>query len=245
MPSGALDTCVTKPSIEMLLTLQKVRFLHFLRVNFNYLRHFIADRYEVNLYSHISCKRNQQIKSLFSTREMTGVLCWTHRVGSNQRCQTRPLSWMLPPCYGLMRYRLSWINSPLPGDIMPWNMWFQIHLGDLYIVNISCYITKLPPITNIYWGDINDRQQAIPNQCRPRLRSSLSKRCKRVLRCVYIWQDSIRLVAMRYNRVAKKQTDFGIPNGNQTFASHSKFRAHYGNLCWAAAGKMSTAFWLQ
>ena len=79
MPSGTLDTCVTKP--YMLLTLQKVRFLHFLRVNFNYQCCFIADRYDINLYSHISCKKNQQVKSLFSTCEMTGVLCWTLRVG--------------------------------------------------------------------------------------------------------------------------------------------------------------------
>ena len=146
MPFGALDTCVTKPSIDMLLTLQKVRFLHLLRVNFNYLCRFIADRYDINLYSHVSCKKNQQVKSLFSTREMTDVLCWTLRVGLNQSCQTRPWSWMLPLCHCLMHHRLYWINSLLPGDdIMPWNMWFQIHLGDLYTVNISCYIAKLPP----------------------------------------------------------------------------------------------------
>ena len=32
----------------------------------------------------------------------------------------------------------------------------------IYIVNISYYIiAKLPSITNIYWGDTNDSQQAI------------------------------------------------------------------------------------
>ena len=44
---------------------------------------------------------------------------------------------------------------------MPSSMYFQIRLGDLYIVNISCYIAKLPLITNIYLGDTNDKQQVI------------------------------------------------------------------------------------
>ena len=40
-------------------------------------------------------------------------------------------------------------------------MWY-ILLIYIYILNISYYIiAKLPFITNIYWGDTNDRQQAI------------------------------------------------------------------------------------
>ena len=42
---------------------EKARFLHLLCVNFNYLRHFIAGRYDIKSYSHISCKKNQQVKS--------------------------------------------------------------------------------------------------------------------------------------------------------------------------------------
>ena len=44
---------------------------------------------------------------------------------------------------------------------MPSKMWFQIHLGDLFIVNISCYTAKSPSNANKYWGDINGKQQAI------------------------------------------------------------------------------------
>ena len=36
-----------------------------------------------------------------------------------------------------------------------------MHRGDLYIVTIYCYIAKLPSIANIYWGDTNNRQEAI------------------------------------------------------------------------------------
>ena len=39
---GALDTCVTRPSTDVLLTMQKIRFSHFFMVNCNNLHRFIA-----------------------------------------------------------------------------------------------------------------------------------------------------------------------------------------------------------
>ena len=59
-------------------------------------------------------KISRQSVNIFSTQEMTGLLYWLcccgtklvvgHlRVGLKQRYQTRPLSWMLSQCHGLMR----------------------------------------------------------------------------------------------------------------------------------------------
>ena len=70
-------------------------------------------------------------------------------------------------------------------------------------MNISCYIAKLPSITNIYWGDTNDRQQAITStnvdQGLGRHYQSFTK----VFKCVYIWQDNNCSVAIKYSRVTK------------------------------------------
>ena len=44
---------------------------------------------------------------------------------------------------------------------MPSNMQFQIHLGDLYREYFLLYYWQITIHSNIYWGDTNDRQQAI------------------------------------------------------------------------------------
>ena len=44
-------------STDVSPTMQKVRFLPSLRVNFHYRHHFIVDRFDIKLYSHVSCKQ--------------------------------------------------------------------------------------------------------------------------------------------------------------------------------------------
>ena len=77
-PYHAWDICVTRPSTDVLLSMQTVRFLHFLWVNFNYLRHFIAGRYDIQFNSNL--KKNLPIQNWgiqqTSMPYLTGMCMW-------------------------------------------------------------------------------------------------------------------------------------------------------------------------